>query len=256
MLEKYNAAYVKAFAGAPYLKKIYIDGFSGAGKHISKTTGEEVEGSPTRALKVVPPFDHYYFIDMNKKKTAYLKTVCGDRKDVTIKPGDCSEVLVKEILPGIHFEKYNRALCLLDPYGLHLDWAAIEMAGKSGAVDLVLNFPVMDMNMNAIWHDPTNVPEDGIERMNKFWGDESWRRIAYKDHPQQDFFKRVVVKQPNENVVEAFIERLKTVAGFKFVARPFPMKNKNNATVYYLLLASPKEAAKNIVEGIFQKYDS
>ena len=44
-------------------------------------------------------------------------------------------------------------------------------AGQSKAIDLFLNFPVMDMNRNAIWHSPENAPTDGIERMNRFWGD-------------------------------------------------------------------------------------
>jgi three-Cys-motif partner protein len=256
ILEKYGAAYVKAFARTPTLKKYYIDGFCGSGVHISKATGERVEGSPARALKVQPPFDHYYFIDMDQAKTDHLQNLCQGRNNVTIMSGDASDILTKHVLPLVHYEKYNRALCLLDPYGLHLDWAAIEMAGKSGAVDLVLNFPVMDMNMNAIWHNPQAVPEDGIERMNKFWGDESWRKIAYVDHPQQELFGAPPkVKQPNEIVVEAFITRLKKVAGFKHVARPYPMKNSTKAVVYYLILASAKEVAKDIVEGIFEKYD-
>jgi three-Cys-motif partner protein len=54
------------------------------------------------------------------------------------------------VFPPIRFENFNRALCLLDPYGLHLDWQVMLQAGKSRAVDMFLNFPVMDMNRNAI----------------------------------------------------------------------------------------------------------
>jgi three-Cys-motif partner protein len=255
MVERYGAAYTKAFANHRGLKNFYIDGFCGAGVHISKTTGGQVEGSPSRALKINPPFDHFYFIDLEDTKTAYLKNLCGNRTNVTLLTGDASPLLLKSVLPLVKYEKYTRALCLLDPYGLDLDWAAIEMAGKSRAVDLVLNFPVMDMNRNAIWKNPHDVPPEGIERMNKFWGDESWREVAYLDHPQQQLFgPPVKVKQTNEIVVDAFIARLKKVAGFRYVARPFPMRNSNNAVVYYLILASPKEVAKNIVEDIFQKY--
>lgn len=39
IVEKYGAAYTQTFANFPRLKKYYIDGFSGAGVHISKTTG-------------------------------------------------------------------------------------------------------------------------------------------------------------------------------------------------------------------------
>jgi three-Cys-motif partner protein len=58
------------------LEKYYIDAFTGAGVHLSKETGQQIEGSPARALRVRPPFDRFYFIDMNPEKTAYLKTLC------------------------------------------------------------------------------------------------------------------------------------------------------------------------------------
>jgi len=64
----------------------------------------------------------------------------------------------------------------------------IEMTGKSDAIDLFLNFPVMDMNRNAIWGNPDHAPQDGIDRMNRFWGDESWKRAAYPESPQHDLF--------------------------------------------------------------------
>ena len=38
IVEKYGAAYTKAFKNSPKLKKYYIDGFSGAGLHVSKET--------------------------------------------------------------------------------------------------------------------------------------------------------------------------------------------------------------------------
>ena len=38
IVEKYGAAYTKAFTNTPNLKKYYIDAFSGAGVHVSKKT--------------------------------------------------------------------------------------------------------------------------------------------------------------------------------------------------------------------------
>jgi three-Cys-motif partner protein len=254
IVEKYGAAYTKAFVNFPNLKKYYIDGFSGAGVHLSKTTGAAIEGSPTRALKVNPPFDGFCFIDLNADKADYLRAVCGGRPDVDIHTGDSNAYLTNTVLPGIQYEKYTRALCLLDPYALDLDWQVILQAGQSRAVDLLLNFPVMDMNRNAIWHDSEKVPKPGIERMNRFWGDESWREAAYAEARQRSFFGPEIVKQGNEDIVLAFRDRLKKVAGFGFVPDPLPMRNSKNAIVYYLFLASPKAVAQKIIGDIFRKY--
>ena len=257
IIEKYGAAYTKAFSQqGRSLRKFYVDGFSGAGVHVSKQTGGQIEGSPARALKVSPPFDGFYFIDLNKDKTDYLKKQCEGRGNVTIFTGDCNEHLTKEVLPKIKYELYTRALCLLDPYGLHLDWEVIRQAGQSRAIDMFLNFPVMDMNRNAIWKKPDKASAAGIERMNRFWGDESWKQAAYVESQQQNLFGDPpdLIKQDNEAIVAAFRDRLRKVAGFAFVAEPLPMRNSNNAVVYYLFFAAANKTADKIVKDVFAKY--
>jgi three-Cys-motif partner protein len=228
------------------------------GVHVSKRTKTRIEGSPARALKITPPFDAFYFIDLNADKTDYLRAICGDRPDIHIYTGDCNEYLAKELLPTIQDAKFNRALCLLDPYGLDLDWGVILQAGQSGAVDMFLNFPVMDMNRNAIWRDPDKAPAGGVDRMNKFWGDDSWRNSAYAEPRQTSlsFIGPELEKQSNKDIVAAFQHRLKTVAGFDFVPDPMPMRNTRKAVVYYLFFASPKAVAQKIITDIFRSYEA
>ena len=255
IVENYGSAYTRAFANQRGLKKFYVDAFSGAGVHVSKRSGDQIDGSPARALRTQPPFDRFFFIDLDAQKTAHLKTLCAGRSDVHIETGDASAYLTQTLLPTISYEAYNRALCLFDPYGLHLDWEAMEMAGRSRAIDMFLNFPVMDMNRNAIWRNPDAVPQDGIDRMNRFWGDESWRSAAYAEHPQGNLFGSPgIVKQSNDAIVGAFRERLRAEAGFQYVPEPLPMKNANNAVVYYLFFASQKPVAQKIIQDIFAKY--
>jgi hypothetical protein len=47
----------------PRLKWIYIDAYAGPGYHLSRTTGDIIEGSPLIALHTNPPFHEYHFID-------------------------------------------------------------------------------------------------------------------------------------------------------------------------------------------------
>src|SRR6266852_4321908 len=256
IVAEYGERYTTAFKNSS-LKKYYIDGFCGAGVHLSKKSGVAVEGSPARALKIDPPFDGFYFIDMAEEKTSYLEQLCGGRKDVHIHTGDATEYLTKTLLPEIQFEKFNRALCLLDPYGLHLDWEVMLQAGRSRAIDMFLNFPVMDMNRNAIWRNPDRVPPEGVERMTRFWGDESWKQVAYAESAQTNLFSPPdLIKQDNDAVAAAFQGRLRKAAGFAFVPEPLAMRNSTNAVVYYLFFASQKPVAKKIIEDIFRKYKS
>jgi three-Cys-motif partner protein len=257
ILKEYASAYSRILSAqsSPRLHHIYIDGFAGAGKHISKSTGDFVLGSPLNALAVRPPFKEYYLVDLNEARVQGLEKQIGPRADVHLLHGDCNEVLLKQVLPNAKYEDYRRALCVLDPYGLHLDWNVIREAGSMKSVDMFLNFPVADMNRNALWRDPSGVDPADKERMTRFWGDSSWEKAAYSEHPNL-FGELISQKEPNNTVAMAFRERLKKVAGFQHVLKPMPMRNSVGAVVYYLFFASQKDTARNIVEQIFAKYQT
>lgn len=253
IVKDYAAPYSKILASHrnPSFFHVYIDAFAGAGTHVSRTTGEFVPGSPRNALEIDPPFREYHFIDLNPKKVNLLRDIVGQRPDVSIYAGDCNSILLQDVFPGVQYKDYRRGLCLLDPYGLHLRWEVIKTASDMGTIDIFLNFPVTDMNRNVLWHNSEGVEAADIERMNAFWGDDSWRKIAYTTDRNLFGYEE---KTSNEAVAEGFRERLRKVAGFKHVPKPMPMRNSNSAIVYYLFFASQQRVAMNILEGIFKKY--
>ncbi len=251
IIKKYASAY-STILSKKSLHHVYIDGFCGAGEHLSKDGKRIISGSPKNALEVGPPFEQYYFIDMNPAKINYLRKQTDDRDNVFYFNGDCNIILLREVFPNIRYDNYYRALCLLDPYGLDLDWDVIQTAGQSRVIEIFLNFPVADMNRNVFWRNPEKVTEKNLKRMNKFWGDESWKDIAYRE--EDTLFGTVKVKEDNFQVADGFRKRLKKVAGFNYVPDPIPMKNSQGAIVYYLFFASPKEVANKIVNDIFNKY--
>lgn len=252
IVREYAAAYSQILTNKK-LHHVYIDAFAGAGLHISKDSGEFVSGSPLRALSVDPPFKEFYFIDLDSQKANQLRQFGGDRPNVHIYEGDCNQVLLEEVFPHVLWEDYRRGLCLLDPYGLQLNWNVVAAAGKMKTIDMFLNFPIMDMNRNFLWRNPDNVEISGINRMNSFWGDDSWKSIAYK--PGKTLFGEEPVKQENLVVVDAYRQRLRDVAGFANVAEALPMRNSRGADVYFLIFASQKQVAENIVDDIFSKYE-
>lgn len=257
ILKEYAVAYSKILGAQknPTLYHVYIDAFAGAGLHVSKASGKFVPGSPLNALLVKPPFREYYFIDLDKQKVAALEALAKERQDVRIYHGDCNRVLLDKVLPQARWEDYRRALCILDPYGLHLDWKVVAEAGRMRSVEIFLNFPVADMNRNVLWRDRKGVSVEQMRRMNTFWGDESWKQIAYAPSPQGELFGLPAEeKVSNEAVAEAFRGRLKDVAGFSDVPKPIAMRNSQNAVVYYLFFASNKPVAADIVRDIFAKY--
>lgn len=248
MVKEYAQAYSKILL-AKKLKHIYIDAFAGAGQHISRRTGEFIPGSPLNALNIQPPFHEYHLIDLNPDKVAELQKLKEGKSDVFVYQGDCNKILMNKIFPRVLYKDYKRGLCLLDPYGLHLKWDVIEVAGKMETIEVFLNFPVADMNRNALWRNPEGVNVDDIKRMTAYWGDESWKNIAYSD----DLFGNPQ-KETNRVVAEGFRKRLLEKAGFKYVSEPLPMRNSARAVIYYLFFASQQLVADKIIKDIFEKY--
>lgn len=160
VIRDYSEAYARVLSKQRIIRHYaYIDGFAGAGTHISKTTGQEIEGSPSIALKTRPPFSHYHFIDMDGTRTDHLREMASDRGDVSIYTGDCNSVLIYQIFPKCRYEDYKRALCLLDPYDLNPNWEVVRTAGKMRSIEIFLNFMIMDANMNVLWKYPDKVSE-------------------------------------------------------------------------------------------------
>jgi len=206
------------------------------------------------ALNVVPPFREYHFIDLDPARAKNLRTYAHDRSDVHVHEADCNEVLLKLLRRARH-EDYRRALCLLDPYNIDIAWDVVAAAGRMKSVEIFLNFMVMDMNMNVLLNHPEKAPPIQVERMNKFWGDESWRQAVYAS--QRTLFgpdDQVKLSDSNAKIAEAYRTRLKKVAGFRFVPEPLPFLTGQGATIYYLFFASPNETGHNIVIDIFRKY--
>jgi three-Cys-motif partner protein len=253
IVKEYAAAYSRILSAQtlPSLYHVYIDAFAGSGIHISKASGEFVLGSPLNALSVTPPFREYHLIDLDGSKAEKLRARTQGMQDVHVYEGDCNHILLEEVFPRTRYEDFKRALCLLDPYGLHLNWGVIAEAGKMRSIDIFLNFPVEDMNRNVLWHNPDHVNPKQAARMTAFWGDETWRSVAYDT--TMNFFG-FPVKTDNETIAEAFRKRLISVAGFRFVAAPLPMRNRNGVIVYYLFFASQRPVADKIVSEIFAKY--
>jgi three-Cys-motif partner protein len=254
ILKEYAAAYSRILSARrdPSFYHVYIEGFAGAGMHVAKATEDFVLGSPLNALNVRPRFREYHLVDIEPGKVRTLWKLIGPRNDVSIYRGDCNEVLLEKVFPRVRYQDYRRGLCILDPYGLHLDWAVISNAGHMKSLDIFVNFPVADINRNVLWRNPESVEDSQRARMTAFWGDDSWGKIAYRT--DTTLFGEPE-KQANEIVAEAFRERLREVAGFARVPEPVPMRNSKGAIVYYLFFASQKDTAEHIVLDIFKKYE-
>lgn len=253
IIRKYAQAYAIIMSKRRTLWSVYVDGFAGPGLNIARGTGEFVPGSPLNALRLDPGFDEYYLIDLEGAKADQLRLMPEVRdRNVHVMQGDCNTILLEKVFPQLRYEHYRRALCVLDPYGLHLDWEVLREAGRMRSVEIFLNFPMMDINRNVLWRRPDVASEDKAERLTRCWGDTSWKDKAYS--AEETLFGIREVKRRNIEIAEAFRERLRSIGGFQHVPEPLPMRNSKNAVLYYLFFAGQRRVGTKIVSEIFSKY--
>jgi three-Cys-motif partner protein len=258
ILQQYSTRYSailarqKAKRGAARWSHGYIDGFAGAGIHVTKATKKVVPGSPLNALTVKPAFDDYHFVELDPQKAQLLREFSAGIENVTVYEGNCNTILLEQVFPKFRFTDYRRGLCFLDPYGMQLNWEVIAAVAKTGTIEIFLNFPIMDINRNVKRDDATEADK---ARLTAVWGDDSWRKAMYSPSRQGDLFGfEEIEKVENTAVAEAFRARLANVAGFAHVPKPVAMKNSKGAVVYYLYFAGPNSTGNRIASYILNRF--
>jgi|SRR3990172_8826160 len=255
IIKKYARAYTTVLSRQLWCKGyVYIDAFAGAGMHISKTTGGVIQGSPLNALEVQPSFTEYYFIDLDEERVNLFEEIAKENPRVHAYQGDCNEILLNKIFPIFTYESFKRALCILDPYKINIEWKTIKKASYLDTIDMFINFSIMDANRNILFEDLSIAKPEDIARMNACWGDEQWKELLYKK--QKNLFGEVhEIRTDNfKKLALEYKERLKKVAGFKYVPEPILMRNTRNGPLYYLYFVSQNNVANKIVNDIFDKY--
>jgi three-Cys-motif partner protein len=259
IVRKYAQAYTTILTKSTFpLVPVYIDGFAGAGEHESRRSGLIIDGSPKQALATSPPFSSFHFVDIDPDRVAALKAMTADRPEAKVWEGDCNEILSQRVFPQVLSSSKTRALCFLDPYGVHLDWDLFEKAGQSGHIEIFLNFAVLDMQRNFFRKNSEKVSEKELNRMRRFWGDDSWKEIVYSQQPGLFEVMETKEKGAADAIAQAFRKRLKDKAGFGYVPDPVPMRNSRGNLLFYLFFAAPEtrggRLGEKIVNDIFNKY--
>jgi three-Cys-motif partner protein len=258
LLGKYLNAYTNIMQAQNWCRNgyYYIDAFAGSGKPKSKDEERYIDGSPIVALKIKNPFKSYIFIEKEDWRVKKLQRLKEEFKNasIEIKQGDCNKVIINSITPNIRYEKFNRGIIFLDPFGMDLDWSVIEKISETKALEIFLNFPVMAINRSILLNNPDRLTEEKIARMNAFWGSADWMTDIYKETPDLFEGKRIEkVSQTGKSLGSLFQKRLNEV--FPEVTFPLVMKNSVNAPLYCLFFAGHNKTGKKIAESIFKGFE-
>lgn len=262
-------------------RRWYVDAFAGSGSRTAEISrgglldGQPIEferielaGSARKALTIEPPFDQLLFVEPHRGRFSGLASLKDEYPDRAIecRRGDANQELARvfstapwRTAAGKNWT--DRAVVFLDPYGMGVDWATLELLAQTRAVDVWYLFPLEAVN-RQLAHDLDRVDENKQVRLDQIFGTTAWREELYQTSVERDLFDVVTERsgrQVNKRQIERYaINRLKTV--FSFVSEPLPLINEADRQLFSLLcLANPATDAadkliKRGVNWVFKQY--
>ena len=201
-VKSYLEAWVNVFKNQNY-ERIYIDSFAGTGSRTIETgaaplLGEEksfrnIDGSARIALGVAPPFDRYILIESDSGKLGDLERLKIEfpKNKIEVIHGDAN-VYLKGLCRDENWNRRGggswgkRAVLLLDPYGMEVDWSTLQAIAKTEAIDMWFLFSIGGLTRQAA-HRWEAVEDYKIERIDRYLGTDQWQ-VAFYEESTKDLF--------------------------------------------------------------------
>lgn len=254
-------------------KLIYFDGFAGSGSREETHESDTIDmfeefgisiddttiyrGAAERVLSIEQHgFDYYYFIDKSEESSNALEEKLShfkkEGKILNFRCDDANSQLAK-LATALKNKKF-KALVLLDPFGMQVNWDSISALAGTGT-DLWILIPT-GVIINRLLDKKGQLTH--IDRLTDFLG-------MTKEEIEAAFYEKTVMptlfgeieevqkkQQPIEKIAQLYIQRLNTI--FKNVtSEPLVLRNSKNNPIYHFAFASNNPTAVSIASDIIGK---
>ena len=268
ILVEYAKAYLtimNIFAKKYKWNLLYFDGFAGFGQIKDQNENENIIiGAAKRILAIDEPrgFDWYYFVEKEKEnvKLLFKETVESfPNKKIFIATADCNEKIesLSKFLSSKDGNKH-KSLAYIDPFGMQLNWESLKTLEKH-SVDVWILVPT-GIAVNRLLKKDGNMSDAWILKLEKFLGMTKDQILPYfyQESTIHTLFgeeTKITKEQDSiEKIAKLYEERLGSL--FKFVSKPYILKNKMNSVMFHFFMASNNKNAIKIANHITKKYNN
>ena len=280
--QKYVKAYLtimNAYREKFRWKLVYFDGFAGSGTREQSLVadekamslfGEELhdaselhpyQGAAERVVQIeqqMRGFDEYWFIDKNEQNITSLELKLAEyqtRGKKIFRPNDANEEVLN-LGRRLREHPKTKVLCLLDPFGMSINWDSIVALAGNG-IDLWILVPTGSIVNRLI---QKNGELRYPEKLEDFFG-----------LPQQVIYDRFYEKKEAEanlfDMGREEVRKVKNIIGeidqlyrdqlgqiFPYVtSEPLVMRNSRGLPIFHFVCASHNETAVKIAQQIINK---
>ncbi len=209
----------------------FIDLFAGPGIVRIRESGEIRDGSPMVAFRhAEAPFTRLVLCDLDAENVSALRArTASEASRVLVVNGDCNE-RIDEVVAAI--PRHGLNIALVDPFALQaLKFSTLRRLSAFKRMDLVIHFPTADIKRNL-----------GQNKQTKRWLDEA---LGTKQ-----WTTAIASSTDIAGLIEVLKKQLGTLGYQSQHVRSAPIKNNQNATLYYLVYASKSDRGDKIWQSI------
>lgn len=200
--------------------RAYIDLLSGPGRCKITDTSKEIDGSPLCALKSETPFTHCFFNDIDLESKGALEARARDFECETYHYNEDCNTAVDQILKDLPSGALS--LAFIDPWNWEFTFESLRRLTKARAMDLIITFHVGSIKRNA---------HKVLKQLNLSIGDSGWRPLYFQSIGRGE-------RKGSRIILDYYENKLKTVAGYKFVDDFVSVRNTVGVPIYHLIYAS------------------
>ena len=276
-LDKYLRAYTAILRRQKFRGYFYIDAFAGssnlrvrreeddpAQQYLLEPAGYAtddagragyIKGSPRVALGIEHPFTDYVFVEIDADRIRQLEALKREAeregRRVHIRKQNCNDYL-KELLGRTHGRWHEwRGVVFLDPFGMQVPWSTIGELGKTGAIEVFVNFPV-GMAIQRLLKKSGQFTASERSKLDEYFGTDEWFDLLYAK--RTDLFGESGIdkyQDAGDRLVKWYRARLKEAFGHVTTARE--VRSTTGRPLYYLIFAGPNRVGARIAERVLQQ---
>ena len=268
VLKKYLRFYTQALGKR--FELLYIDAFAGTGNRTENIPAAPImseeehsityDGSARIALKIVPPFNKYLFIENNTKRFKELSKLKKEFSNhyIEITKGDANEIIKNMAKKKIWNTDKYRGVIFLDPYGLEIDWHTLEAIADTKSFDVWFLFSISGVYRQASL-DFDKMEQYKKEKLTRLFGTDDWEDTFYGTSKQKTLFGDATVKERKVDVRQMedwVLNRLKGC--FPYVSKPLALPSSGTQlySLFFCVSNSSRKAielAKKVADHILQQ---
>ena len=269
-LNDYLAFYQEALKNQGF-ETWYIDAFAGTGdRHAELTQGGIFEGNPIehverildgsarKALKIVPPFAHYWFAEQHRGRARQLEKLKSEWPyDIQIRAGEANAELrslfAARPWSGGTTTGKQRGVVFLDPYGMSVDWETLHVLAATQKVDVWYLFPRAAV-IHQLANDIRGIDEGKRRALARIFGGDDWESEFYSMKPAQMSFLDETPEQSKGRHASpaqiASFARKRLGKLFCYVSEPLPLLVNGHDYFELYCLSNNRNAISLIKKGV------